>query len=194
MNENTQNKNKYYKSLLLLLAFSTLLGCSNRPSASAKYQTNFNFTNVESYSLYDRNSEFTDFQNMSDATRNGIELAIEQVLDAKGFGYKTIDKADVVVGYHLINNHKELRNYNRSVKYCRPCLSAGDAKKNKKAWRMLPGSLVLDLVSRDKNRTIWRSVYPLKIKPDDNSFEIQDKIYQAIDTMVKTLPREVING
>lgn len=194
MNKNIQNRSFNYLTFFILIGLIVLLGCSSRPDASARYQKNFNFTNVESYSIYERNSEFTDFQNISDATRNGIELAIEQVLDAQGLGYQTVDKADVVVGYHLINNHKELRNYNRSVKFCRPCLSAGDAKKDKKAWRMLPGSLVLDLVSRDKNRTIWRSVYPLKIKPDDNSFEIQDKIFEAIDNMVKTLPREVVNG
>jgi len=59
-----------------------LLSCSSSRPAFSKYQTSFNFSKVTSYALYNRNSDFTDFQNLSDATRNSIELAIEQGIDA----------------------------------------------------------------------------------------------------------------
>ena len=128
---------------------------------------------------------------MSDGTRNSIELAIEQVFDKSGFVYRTINEADVVIGYHLVGrNSKELVQYNKGVKYCQPCLSGGKEKLKKTDWRYTPGSLILDVINSKNSRSIWRSVYPLKIEKEDNSKDIQDKIYAAIEQMLKAFPVE----
>ena len=180
--------NRFCLSLLAVLAIN---GCSSSISATAKFNGNFDFNGISSYSTFDRNSDFSDFQNISDATRNGIELAIEQVLDDKGFDYQASKDADIIIAYHLINRGKELKTYNQGVKFCGPCLRGGQAKRNKKAWQMLPGSLILDVVDTKKHRSIWRSVFPLSVKQDDNSFEVQEKIYNAINKMMKALPKKV---
>ena len=101
---------------------------------------------------------------------------------------KSNEEADVIIGYHLIQNKQDLNKYNQGVKYCDPCLHSGLAVKDKKSWQIIPGSLVLDIVDQQDKRSVWRSVYPLKIKPKDNSQEVQDKIQQAIRAMMKTLP------
>jgi hypothetical protein len=41
---------------------------------------------------------------------------------------------------------------------------------------------------------VWRSVYPLKIKEKDNSREVQEKIYNAIDVMLKDYPNNKLVG
>lgn len=178
----------------ILLFFSGcslfLTACANNSLAYAKFQTNYSFSTIKSYSVYERNSDFSDFQNISDATRNSIEIAIEKALDSKGFQYKSTDEADVVIGYHLVNKAAELKKYNKGVRFCGPCLHAGSVAENKRLWKMSSGSLILDVVSKAKKRSVWRSVYPLKIKDSDNSFEIQDKILQAINAMVNTIPKE----
>ncbi|MEW6990331.1 DUF4136 domain-containing protein [Colwelliaceae bacterium 6441] len=168
-----------------------LLSCSSNPFATAKYKSNFNFSTIESYSTYARNSAFGEFQNISDTTRNSIEIAIEKVLDRRGFHYKNNENSDVIIGYHLIGKLDDLKKYNRGVRYCDPCLHAGLAVKNKKAWKMIPGSLILDVVHQKNKRSIWRSVYPLMIKPKDNSRQVQKKIQQAIANMMKTLPQSL---
>ena len=164
-----------------------LVACSNR-IATAKYHHDYDFSLIKTYSIYERNSDFTEFQSMSDANRNRIEIAIEKALDHHGYQYKENDDAQVIIGYHLINRPSDLSKYNKGVKYCDFCLHAGEAAKNKNTWKVTMGSLVLDMVHRKNKRSIWRSVLPLRLKEDDNSFETQEKIKQAIDTMFQTLP------
>jgi hypothetical protein len=167
-----------------------LSACSSSRLAISKFRNDFNFSQVSSYSFYDRNSDFSDFQNISDAMRNSIELAIEQVLDKNGFEYQQPKNADIVVAYHLVNkNAKELNDYNKGVGYCSYCLRGGEAQKNKKPWQIMPGSLILDIVSSKSQQSIWRSVYNLNIhQKKDNSKEAQLKIYQAIDAMMRKFP------
>jgi len=172
-----------------LCIFTLLAGCTSSRSAITQFRTNFDFSQVDSYRFYDRNSDFSDFQNISDSTRNIIELAIEQVLDKNGFIYQIKDDADIIVTYHLIKKNKELSEYNKGVGYCSYCLRGGEAQKNKKAFKLIPGSLILDIVNPKSKLSVWRSVYHLKIKTEkDNSQEVQLKIYQAIDAMINKYP------
>jgi hypothetical protein len=179
---------------LLIFTFVSLSlflsACSNK-AATAKYRSSFNFSSLENYSTYDRNSPFSEFQNISDITRNSIEIAIEQTLDKKGYHYMHIDDADVVVTYHLVNNNnKELREYNKGIRYCRWCLKEGSEEVNTRHWQMNSGSLIIDLVDTKDNRSVWRSVYPLRIKEEDSSFEVQEKIISAISSMMSKLPNK----
>lgn len=148
----------------------------------------FDFSAIESYSLYGRNSSFSELQSISDVTRNSIEIAIENAFDKLGYHYQLLDDADVVIGYHIVRRPKDLKAYNASVRYCRACLPSSNTghEKNRNASG---GSLIIDVVSLKKNRTVWRSVSQLRIRDKDNSLEIQDKLEQTIYTMIQNLPK-----
>jgi hypothetical protein len=168
---------------------SLLAGCTFSRPAITQFRTNFNFSQVDSYRFYDRNSDFSDFQNIKDSTRNSIELAIEQVLDKNGFVYQGEGEADIIITYHLIKNGQEVKKYNKGIGYCSYCLRGGEAQINEKPFKISPGSLILDIVNPETENSVWRSIYDLKIKVDrDNSQEVQSKIYQAIDMMLKKFP------
>lgn len=175
------------KIILALLCISTLSHCSSAPPALAKFNPAFDFSSAQSYRVMARNTAFGEIQSMSDATRNSIEIAIEKSFDKLGFRYES--EADIVIGYHYINRLSELKKYNKTVKYCSPCLHAGEASIYKKAWEMSSGSLVLDVISQGSNRSVWRSVYALNVKPKDNSLIVQDKMTTAIQRMLLTLPK-----
>jgi hypothetical protein len=168
-----------------------LSGCSSSQSAISKYHTNFNFSEVSSYAFYKRNSDFSHFQNISDTTRNSIELAIEQVLDKNGFNYRIIKYADIIITYHMVRERgEELLRYNKGIAYCSFCLRGGEAQKDKRQWKIMPGTLIIDVIDPDNKRSVWRSAYYLKINAEkDNSREVQLKIYNAIDAMIDKYPR-----
>ncbi|MFT5755702.1 MAG: hypothetical protein ACI9LM_000414 [Alteromonadaceae bacterium] len=175
--------------VLIFISLSLLLSACSNQVATAKYRSGFNFSSLNHYSTYDRNSPFSEFQNISDTTRNSIEIAIEQILDKKGYKYKKVDVADVVVTYHLIDhNYKDLKKYNKGIRYCHWCLKSVSEEINDRHWQMNPGSLIIDLVNTQNNRSVWRSVYPLKIKVKDSSVDIQEKIVLAIRSMMAQLP------
>jgi len=166
-----------------------LISCSSSNVATTSFRSTFDFSTVKSYSTYGRNSAFGDLQNLSDSTRNTIELAIEQGFDDNGFHYKTLKKADIVIAYHVINqNFRELKNYNREVKYCGYCLKAGQASRKELLAKMRPGSLILDIIDPKNQRSVWRSIYPLGFKEKDNSREMQEKISGAVDRMLSDYP------
>ncbi len=176
--------------LLSCLAFIITLSACSTISATTSFRDGFDFSSVESYSTYGRNSAFGDVQNLSDSTRNTIELAIEQSFDSNGFSYKVRQKADIVIAYHLLNRRSlELDKYNREVKYCGYCLRAGEATHAELENKLRPGSLILDIIDPKSQRSVWRSVYPLKFKADDNSREMQEKISTAVDSMLRDFPQ-----
>ena len=168
----------------------SLVACSSIHDATTAFRANFDFSSVQSYSTYGRNSAFGELQNLSDSTRNTIELAIEQGFDENGFNYKAIKKADVVIAYHLLNrNMSELKKYNKQVKYCGYCLKAGEASRVELEKKLRPGSLILDIIDPKTQRSVWRSVYALGFKATDNSREMQEKISNAVDNMLRDYPR-----
>ena len=181
------------KSHIRYFAFSVLLfvlsGCSSSTDVEAKYHSHFDFAKVKSYSTFERDSFFTDFQNISDSTRNGIEIAIENAMDESGFIYSQYDNADVVVGYYIVSqNAANLSKYNKGVFFCEYCLN-GNLDQQDKKWKLVPGSLIIDLINPETKRSVWRSFYPLKITIKDNSHETHSKIEAAVFEMLSKYPR-----
>jgi hypothetical protein len=178
------------RSLSCLVLIISLVSCSSINSATTAFRESFDFSTVESYSTYGRNSAFGDLQNLKDTTRNTIELAIEQGFDENGLRYQTLENADIVIAYHVLNhNFAELNKYNQQVKYCGYCLSKGKNSRVELEKKLRSGSLVLDIIDPKSQRSVWRSIYPLGFKEQDNSRELQEKISNAIDTMLRDYPR-----
>jgi len=183
---------KQFISLSFVLFFSFLLSSCSSYKAKTKYRAQYDFTTIKSYSFFERNSAFTDMQNLSFSMRNRIELAIERGLDKKGYVYKTIAETDVIIGYYLISrSRKEFEAYNKGVKYCAYCLVSLDSGKTsgrRDTPSLEPGNLIVDVISAETKRSIWRSYYPLKIKDDDNSTEVQEKLHEAVNAMLANVP------
>jgi hypothetical protein len=182
--------------LLSCLAFIiSLAACSSLLEATTSFRDGFDFSSVESYSTYGRNSSFGDSQNLSDTTRNTIELAIEQGFESSGFNYKTSQKADIIIAYHLLSNRiDDLDKYNQQVKYCSYCFRSGQASRAELLKELRSGSLILDIINPKNESSVWRSVYPLKFKEDDNSREMQEKISHAVNSMLRHYPRDKTIG
>ena len=177
------------KPFTLTLLLTLLTACSAMKQAGVVYQTGFDFGQVNSYSMYERNSDFVEFQSINDVTRNGIEIAIEKSMEKKGFSYTELDQADVIVSYHLINQTQaDISQYNKNVLYCSYCLRASNWQSEQKNWKLAPGNLIIDLVDPKTNRSVWRSVFPLDIDVEDNSRKVNGKIKSAISAMLALYP------
>lgn len=182
------------KLIVLLIFLSLLTACSGIKDAGMIYQDRFDFSSVTHYSLYQRNSGFIEQQNISEIIRNGLEIAIEQAMDEKGFLYSTIVEADIIVSYYIVSNKKsDYSLYNKAVRYCDQCLIANNWKKDQKNWQLKAGSLLIDLIDTKTKRSVWRSVYPLNIDVKDNSREVNKKIQIAVKTMLLLYPTQA-NG
>lgn len=163
-----------------------LVGCVSADKSLNHFQGSYNFSNIKHYTTYQRNSKFNDYQNLSHANRNSIEMAIEQALDQRGLDYTDLAQADVIITYHYVGGDmRELSAYNKGVKYCYHCLQKISKQGAKKVLR---GSLIVDVLDKKQERTVWRGTYPLAIKLKDNSKEVHEKVATAINYLIAKLP------
>ena len=183
-----------FKVLSASILFIFLGACSSVQKAGVVYHDSFNFSLVKSYSLYDRNSAFSETQSLLDTRRNAIEIAIERTMAKNKFSYEVLDKADVIITYHVFNGKRdEFSKYNKAVHFCTHCLRATTWKTERQYSSISQGSLVLDLVDPKQNRSVWRSAYPLDLKDKENSAETNDRIIQAVSAMLAEYPRTNFN-
>lgn len=172
----------------IILSFY-IVACASPRQVNAYSRAGFDFTRVQTYSIYDRNSSFSDLQNLSDSTRNTIEFSIERALESSGFIYKNYQEADIIVTYYMIEaNILDLQNYNQEVQFCGYCLRVDKTQRKKLTKSYRPGSLVLDVINAKNQSSVWRSVYPLALKEKDNSQEVEEKINNAIHIMMQGYP------
>jgi len=75
------------KLLSTILLFILLNACSSVHNIGVVYHNSFDFSQVKNYSLYHRNSAFTDSQSLIDIRRNAIEIAIEGNMSNKKCNY-----------------------------------------------------------------------------------------------------------
>jgi len=184
-----------FKTYIVPLLFTFLSACSGVKKAGVVYHDSFNFSEVKSYSLYDRNSDFSETQSLLDTRRNAIEIAIERTMAKHNFSYEELDKADVIVTYHVFNGRRnDFSKYNETVHFCTHCLRATTWKTEQQYSLINRGSLILDLVDPKQNRSVWRSVYPLDIEAKENSAETNDRIKQAVSAMLAEYPRTNSNS
>jgi len=178
------------KALSFILLFSLINACSSHHNAGVVYHDSFDFSQVKSYSLYNRNSPFAESQSLLDSRRNAIEIAIERTMNSKKFDYLEPEQADVIVTYYFLDGKfKEYSNYNEVVRFCVHCLRANAWQTNHQYSNIEQGSLILDLVDPKNKRSVWRSAYPLNIKVKDNSAELNTKIQQAVNSMLALYPK-----
>jgi hypothetical protein len=179
------------KFLALFFSLFLLTACSSYQDAGVVYHHNFDFSAVKNYSFYERNSSFTESQNLLDVHRNAIEIAIERAMAENHFNYSSLEQADIVVTYHVLNgNRQEYSKYNEAIHFCNHCLRASAWQTENKYKEPRFGSLILDIIDPKKQRSVWRSAYPLEIKGEDNSAISNEKIQQAITAMLAQYPNQ----
>ena len=176
---------------LCFILFSGLfiVSCSSLNNTASKYLVRYDFSQIKSYQLVNRESELAELQSLNDVLRNNIEYAVEQQLDSLGLVYSPDSDSDIIISYFVLNNNsKLLKRYNKSVNFCTFCLTMYQSSNGKKQLKMKPGSLIIDLVDRKNKRSVWRGVSQLKIKTKDNSLEVNDKLQQAVADMFNSFP------
>ncbi len=177
------------KVFSILLIFTLLSACSSNHKTGVVYHEGFDFSEVKNYSFYHRNSAFTDSQNLIDARRNAIEIAIERTMENNNFNYLEPEQADVVVTYYLFDgNVREYSAYNEVVRFCIQCLRASTWQTDNQYLSLKKGNLIIDLVDPHSKRSVWRSAYPLGIKAKDNSAKLNEKTQQAVNLMLALFP------
>ncbi|NMP15908.1 MULTISPECIES: DUF4136 domain-containing protein [unclassified Thalassotalea] len=174
--------------LSMVFGLSLMLGCASEPTSSVN--PDFNFTQVKTFSLFPRESRFSDIQSLSDYERNRIELAIEQKMEESGFDYKPLEDADVVISYFLVGRSlRELQTYNKLVRACLGCAQAEQQRLNQDIRSSM---LVIDVLDSVKRRSVFRGFVKVDLDIENSSDENQQEIIAAVDQILGQLPSNTV--
>lgn len=174
----------YFKILSLSLCTLTLFSCSSQKNP-VLYQSTFNFSAIKQYSFYLSDSPFYNSQSLSHDQRNRIEIAIEKALNQKKLIYTKLANADIIVTYHITKGSRlDYQTYNKVVRFCAACLKANTWQQHNNDWHVYNNGLIIDLVNPTKERSVWRSISPLKFDSKDSGAERNEKIVNAVNVML----------
>lgn len=176
----------------LLLCILLLNGCSSGPTHYVVSDANVNFKNLSSFSLFARSSSFYNSQNISDASRNRIENAIEIGMEKQGLEYLSAEDADIIVSYFVVGRGS-LKRYNRAVRFCQHCNQEQRELESMRQYE--PGSIVLDALDTGKQKSIWRSVIKPAFKPNKKTslYKQEKAVKEAILGALAGFPNVQIN-
>ncbi|MBU2871029.1 DUF4136 domain-containing protein [Colwellia sp. E2M01] len=181
------------KILIICLVVFKLSACSSN-QARTVYDSRFDFSQVKNYGFYNNDSEFFNSQSIDYAQRSRVELAIEKNLSKQNLQYINLEQADIIITYHLVSKkYKDYQAYNKAVLFCSYCLIANTWVTQDEEWKVYPDGLIIDLVDPKNNRSVWRSIYPMNYSIKDNSNKQNNKIINAVNTMLMQYPNSKIN-
>jgi hypothetical protein len=183
------------KLVFVLIMLFHLSSCSSPKDVNSVYFKHFNFSGVQTYSTFDRNTGFRTNQSMTDSKRNQIELAIDKSMQALGLSYTDKNSADLIVSYAVVGtNHADYIAYNKAVRFCFSCIQSSTWVSTNENWDVKLGSLVIDFIDPKSNRSVWRNIYPLDVEVEDNSREVNVKINEAVKVMISKYPDVKVRG
>lgn len=168
----------------MIVSAGFIAGCSSSPETS--FNEEFDFSSVKTYSLFPRDSKFTELQEMSDFQRNRIELAVENQMEQQQFSYSQFEQADVIISYFLVGSSlRDLQKYNKGVKACLACSQNEQAALNKKIRTSM---LILDVLDSKRKRSVFRGYAKVDLDPENTSEENQQETTQAVQLILSKFP------
>lgn len=171
----------------IFFTLTLLSSCSTQVGHVVDYQHSFPFSNVKSFSLFPRNSNFYNNQSLPDATRNRFELAIESALEAQGFNYVPIDRANVIVSYFSVSeNRGQLLKYNRAVRFCLSC--SHQPNRQMLADNYPEGTVIVDILDTKSERSVWRGLFKLSSYAQKSDARKEQAIRAGITSMLSQFP------
>ena len=171
-------------TVLIVSMVGLLAGCTSSPKTT--HNLEFDFASVKSYSLFPRESKFSELQRMNDFERNRIELALEQQMESIGLEYKELEESDVVVTYFLVGNSlRNLQQYNKGVKACIACTPKEQLALNKEVRTSM---LIIDVLDRETKTTVFRGMQKIDLDVEENSEEQNVEVIRVVSEILTLLP------
>ena len=126
----------------------------------------------------------------SDIDRVRLDAAIDISMQQHNIVEVSAEKADVLVSYFLVTNNKIKVNSSYGGGYANSCYRCGygGGVTHINPRQFVEGTLVMDIIDNDTNRSVYRSTLTKPLKSYETSQEREQAINQVISDMMKKLP------
>jgi len=178
-----------FRALILTLLLS-LSACSTL-QVTTEYDRDASFKKLSNYAWLPESALPEKNQHIdNNVLDEQIRMSVNKSLANKGFQLQKSDKPSFLIGYSIIIDQKSSIN-TVSIR------SGSDPAWNAGAWQGTTdlgqrnyeqGTIILDIVSADNNKLMWRANASAEIDPYANSNTRLQRIENAINKMLKEFP------
>jgi len=178
-------------SKFLVLSSVVLLGaCSSSYVPETDQNSSYDFSKVETYSVI--GDEQLKNPMFSDIDRERFDAAIDISMQQHDVEEVTPDKADVLVSYFVVTKDKVKVNSSYSGGYANSCYRCGygygGGVTHISTRNYVEGTLVVDIIDRDTNRSVYRSTLTKPLKSYETTKEREQAINKVVTDMMEKLP------
>jgi len=183
--------NKYINVTKAVSLSSILLlgACSTNYVPETDQSSSYNFANVDTYSVI--GDEKLKNPMFSDIDRERFDAAIDISMQQRNVEEVSADKADVLVSYFVVTKDKIKVNSTYSAGYssCYRCgYGYGGGATHINTRNYVEGTLVVDIIDNDTNRSVYRSTLTKPLKSYETAQEREQAINKVVKDMMEKLP------
>ncbi len=189
------------RSRLILIFTMTLIlvACSSVPSITSligvrhKYDHAQNFERMKKYDFSPISNKLKANPDFKFLQQSGAQLAIENIMATKRISKERHTTPDFWLNYYYTGEHgitvgglNKFFNYNLGLawddKY-----GVGNSIANT-GHNFSTGTLIIDLISRNNNKLIWRGSAPVNIDNDDTYDEKRQALQKSVSVIMSPFP------
>jgi hypothetical protein len=185
--------------ILICLAVSLVLGaCSSVSSLIGgrhKHDYAQNFEAMHYYNFSPVSAELASDPEFIFIQNSGAQLAIENAMAAKKIRKERNMTPDLWLNYYFTGDNKvtvgqinELFNYNLGMAWDDKYGTGKGVASS--GHNFSKRTLIIDLVSKESNRLIWRGSAPTDISPDDSERSKRKALDKAVEVILDPFPPE----
>lgn len=180
------------QTLLRTLGAAALLamasGCATPIEATMDYDQRFDFDEVKTIALQPVDRDSVNSIRISDMQVQRIDDTITRELERKGFTVADDNaSADLYLTWHLVTEERtDVRSYNSASYY--NCWRCGPAVSDVSVRQYTQGTLIVDMIDPQRNRSVWRSVIESRLKSQPNPDQAAERREEAARAIFAEFP------
>lgn len=180
-----------FRTFLVLITTVVLGACSTTPAAFTDYDPAFAFGEARAVAIKPLNRSVTSQTVISDMAAQRMNTSLARALDQRGI--VVVDdpaKADLWLTWHLVTQERtDVRTYNTMSAHYSRCWSCPmGSSQNVRVRQFTQGTMIVDMLDPAQDRSVWRSVFESRLRPNMSSDEAEELRNTAAQALFADFP------
>jgi hypothetical protein len=179
-----------FKNLFILPVILVLGACSTTYTPETDQSSDYNFSAAKTFNVVGDDKLKNPM--ISDINRSRIDSALISSLIKQGKTEANINSADVIISYFIVTKDKVKVTSSYSGRYGRYGVHGYGGVSGIDARDYVEGTLIIDVIDNESQKTIWRSTLKKSLKSYDDSADRELAINNAVSSMMESFPSTTI--
>lgn len=184
---------KILSGLVLLI---TMAACSTQLRVATDYDVSYGFAAVKTYAwLPDSDKKMPDPHMDNSLMHQRLHRAVDQQMAAQGYEKVALEKADVLITYHLSSNQKlSVKSYHNHFGYypCHHCFNSFHGGfhhgNDVEVKQYRSGSFMIDIIEPAKRELLWRGISERRLPGEVTPQQRDQFVNETVTAIINRFP------